>query len=165
MIPKSNWRVWMALALVLAAMTACRQSSQNTPTPSATVQQIEDFTEHTLAKYQGQVVLLNFWATWCSPCRREMPDLEAVYRKYRDEGFVVVAVNVAESDEAISSFVSKLELTFPIFSDSERKAGNAYGIRVLPTTLFINREGQVVTRTQGVLDQNAMSAQVEGMLN
>jgi thiol-disulfide isomerase/thioredoxin len=155
----------MALALVLAAATTCREAPQNTPTASTTEQQIEEFTEETLAQYQGQVVLLNFWATWCAPCRAELPDMEAVYRKYRDKGVVIVAVDLAESSEAIISFVNTLDLTFPILRDSERKAGNAYGVRFLPTTLFINREGQIVSREQGTLDQDAMSAQIEALLD
>jgi peroxiredoxin len=90
--------------------------------------------------------------------------MEAVYRKYRDQGVVIVAVNVAESSEIIIAFADRLELTFPILSDSERKAMNAYGIRFLPTTLFINREGQIVSRVEGMLDQDALSTQIEELL-
>ena len=160
----SRWRVWMALALFLVAIAACRESPQNTSTESATVQPVEEFTEETLTQYRGKAALLNFWASWCAPCRAEMPDLEAVYQKYRDKGLVILAVNLAESDATIISYVSKLELTFPVFSDRERKTGNKYGIRILPTTLFINRDGQIVTRKQGALDQEELSLQVEGLL-
>jgi thiol-disulfide isomerase/thioredoxin len=165
MAQRSKWRIWMALALVLAATTACRESPQNTPTASATVQQIEEFTEETLAQYQGKVVLLNFWAIWCTPCRTELPDMEAIYRKYRDQGAVILAVNVSESSEDIIAFVNKLDLTFPVLRDSQGKAMKAYEIRFMPTTLFLNQQGQIVARHVGPLDQDSMSAQVEQLLD
>ncbi len=165
MAQRSKWRIWMALALVLAATTACRESPQNTPTASATVQQIEEFTEETLAQYQGKVVLLNFWAIWCTPCRTELPDMEAIYRKYRDQGAVILAVNVSESSEDIFAFVNKLDLTFPVLRDSQGKAMKAYEIRFMPTTLFLNQQGQIVARHVGPLDQDSMSAQIEQLLD
>jgi thiol-disulfide isomerase/thioredoxin len=165
MAQRSKWRIWMALALVLAATTACRESPQNTPTASATVQQIEEFTEETLAQYQGKVVLLNFWAIWCTPCRTELPDMEAIYRKYRDQGAVILAVNVSESSEDIITFVNKLDLTFPVLRDSQGKAMKAYEIRFMPTTLFLNQQGQIVARHVGPLDQDSMSAQIEQLLD
>jgi thiol-disulfide isomerase/thioredoxin len=165
MAQRSKWRIWMALALVLAATTACRESPQNTPTASATVQQIEEFTEETLAQYQGKVVLLNFWAIWCTPCRTELPDMEAIYRKYRDQGAVILAVNVSESSEDIIAFVNKLDLTFPVLRDSQGKAMKGYEIRFMPTTLFLNQQGQIVARHVGPLDQDSMSAQIEQLLD
>jgi thiol-disulfide isomerase/thioredoxin len=165
MTQRSKWRVWMALALILVATVACRRSPQNTPTASATVEPIEEFTEEALAQYQGKVVVLNFWATWCVPCRTEMPDMEATYRKYRDQGLVILAVNADESSEAIAVFVNELGLTFPILRDSQRKARDAYDIRFLPTTLFLNRDGRVFAREVGLLDQKALLAQIGPLLD
>lgn len=164
MTQKFRWRAWMALALILAATVACREPPQ-TPLTAPETPQIEEFTEDTLAQYQGKVILLNFWAIWCAPCRTELPDMEAVYRKYRDQGAVILAVNVAESSEDIIAFVNKLELTFPVLRDSQRKGMDAYGIRALPTTLFLNAHGQIVARQVGVLDQDSMSAQLEALLD
>jgi thiol-disulfide isomerase/thioredoxin len=164
MTQKFRWRAWMALALILAATVACREPPQ-TPLTAPETPQIEEFTEDTLAQYQGKVILLNFWAIWCAPCRTELPDMEAVYRKYRDQGAVILAVNVAESSEDIIAFVNKLELTFPVLRDSQRKGMDAYGIRALPTTLFLNAQGQIVARQVGVLDQDSMSAQLEALLD
>jgi thiol-disulfide isomerase/thioredoxin len=164
MTQKFRWRAWMALALILAATVACREPPQ-TPLTAPETPQIEEFTEDTLAQYQGKVILLNFWAIWCAPCRTELPDMEAVYRKYRDQGAVILAVNVAESSEDIIAFVNKLELTFPVLRDSRRKGMDAYGIRALPTTLFLNAHGQIVARQVGVLDQDSMSAQLEALLD
>lgn len=160
----SKWRAWMARALILAATVACTAPPQSTPAASSAVQ-IEEFAEETLAQYQGKVVLLNFWAIWCPPCRAELPDMEAIYRKYRDQGAVILAVNVSENSEDIIAFADKLDLTLPILRDSRQKSMRAYGVRALPTTLFINREGQIVSREVGALDQDSMSAQIEQLLN
>ena len=161
---RAKGRICIALVLVMVATMACRGSLQDAPAASATVEPIEEFTEETLAQYKSQAVVLNFWATWCVPCRREMPDLEAVYRKYRDQGLVVLAINASESSEDIAAFVSKMGLTFPILRDSQRKATDAYDVRFLPTTVFLNRDGRVVTREVGILDQAKMSLQIEPLL-
>jgi thiol-disulfide isomerase/thioredoxin len=155
----------MTLALILATASACAQPARNTATVSAPAAQVEEFAQGTLTQYQGKVVLLNFWAIWCSLCRTELPDMEAIYRKYNDQGAVVLAVNVAESNEDIIAFANKLNLTFPILRDSQRTGINTYGIRALPTTLFLNREGQVISRKVGALDQNSMSAEIEQLLD
>jgi len=160
----SPWHAWIAMAVIVAYTVACTAATtQSTPAPSPTAQ-VEEFTEETLTRYQGKVVMLNFWATWCLPCRAEMPDMEAVYRTYRDQGVVIVAVNVAESSGIIIAFADRLDLTFPLLRDSQRKALSAYGIDVLPTTLFVSREGQVVAREEGSLDQDEMSARIEELL-
>jgi len=160
MTRRSKWRIWLVLALLLGAVVACRQA----PEESAAGQQFEEFTDETLTQYQGKAIMLSFWATWCPPCRAEMPDMEAIYRKYRDQGLVILAVNAGESDGDIAAFVNELDLTFPIFRDSKGKARSAYAIRVLPTNLFINKEGQIVTRKVGALDQLAISAQIEALI-
>jgi thiol-disulfide isomerase/thioredoxin len=160
----SKWSAWIALALILTATAACGEPSQKAPTASPAAQ-IEEFTQETLARYQGKVVLLNFWAIWCLPCRTELPDMEAIYRKYRDQGAVILAVNVSESSEDIVAFANKLDLTFPVLRDSQGKAMKAYEIRFMPTTLFLNRDGQIVTRQVGVMDQDAMSEQIEQLLD
>lgn len=166
MMQGAKRRVGIALVLVMVATMACRGSSQDAPAASATVEPIEEFTEETLAQYKGQAVVLNFWATYCVPCRKEMPDLEAVYRKYRDQGLVVLAVNVGESSEEITAFVDELDLTFPVLRITERKATapSPYNVTFLPTTLFLNRDGRVVTRKPGTLDQAQLSLQIEPLL-
>jgi thiol-disulfide isomerase/thioredoxin len=164
MTPRSKWSAWIALPLILAGTAACGQPAQNAATASP-AGQIEEFAQETLAQYQGKVVLLNFWAIWCSPCRDELPEMEAIYRKYRDRGAVIVAVNVAESSEDIITLADRLDLTFPILRDSQRKAMNAYGVRALPTTLFLDQQGQIAARKVGALDQDSMSAQIEQLLH
>jgi peroxiredoxin len=96
-----------------------------------------------LSDLRGQAVLVNLWATWCPPCRAEMPAIEKIYTEYKDKGLVVLAVNMTYQDTPsnIASFVSEYGLTFPILLDETGKVGADYQLRSLPSSFFINREG------------------------
>lgn len=116
-----------------------------------------DGKEMKLSELQGQAVLLNFWATWCEPCRDEMPAIQKVYEKHRDKGLEVVGVNIAESQLTVKGFVRQLDLTFPIVFDKERKVVDQYRIGPIPTSLFIDSDGKVVRMVKGQMDE----AQIE----
>jgi cytochrome c biogenesis protein CcmG, thiol:disulfide interchange protein DsbE len=96
-----------------------------------------------LAELAGQPVLVNLWASWCPPCRAEMPTMQRVYEEYQDQGFVILAVNATNQDSlnAASNFVESLGLTFPILLDPSGEVSAAYEVRALPTSFFIDREG------------------------
>jgi cytochrome c biogenesis protein CcmG/thiol:disulfide interchange protein DsbE len=96
-----------------------------------------------LSDLRGQAVLVNLWATWCPPCRAEMPAIEKIYNEYKDKGLVVLAVNMTYQDTPsnIAPFVSERGLTFPILLDDAGKVGADYQLRSLPSSFFINREG------------------------
>lgn len=97
----------------------------------------------TLSELRGKVVLLNFWATWCPPCRAEMPAFERAYQKYGDQGFVVVAVNVTYQDdrEDAIAFADEFGLTFPILFDMDGAVSEKYQSNALPTSYFIDQDG------------------------
>lgn len=145
--------------LIVAAVIGCSPQSQ----PSE-LESIDDFSVERLDEYQGQVVVLNFWATWCEPCRVEMPDLEVVYQEYRQQGVVVLAVNMSESSADIADFVKELGLTFPILRDSKQEAMERYNVKMLPTTYFIDRQGNVRHRRVGSMTKSAMREQIESLL-
>ena len=96
-----------------------------------------------LSDLRGQAVLLNLWATWCGPCRAEMQSIDKVYNEYKDQGFVVLAVNMTYQDDplAVIPFVNEQGLTFPILLDESGKMANAYQLRSLPSSFFIGRDG------------------------
>ncbi|MCC6301165.1 MAG: TlpA family protein disulfide reductase [Anaerolineales bacterium] len=96
-----------------------------------------------LSDLRGQAVLVNLWATWCPPCRAEMPAIEKVYNEYKDEGFVVLAVNMTYQDTPrnIAPFIAEHALTFPILLDETGDMASAYQLRSLPSSFFITREG------------------------
>jgi peroxiredoxin len=96
-----------------------------------------------LKELRGQVVMINFWATWCAPCRQEIPALNTLYEKYRDTGFVLLGVNVdTESVNAIQ-MASKLKATYPILFDTDKRASMLYQVSAMPTTILIDRDGKV----------------------
>jgi peroxiredoxin/Cu/Ag efflux protein CusF len=106
-----------------------------------------------LADLRGKVVLLNFWATWCVPCRTEMPALEALYQRHKEAGLVVLAINMDTlSSTGLEAFVKEVAVTFPIVLDPAWSTAKLYQVRGLPTTYLIDRAGQVVVREVGERD-------------
>ncbi|GGA32424.1 thiol-disulfide oxidoreductase ResA [Kroppenstedtia guangzhouensis] len=113
-----------------------------------------------LSALRGQTVLLNFWASWCEPCRDEMPAIEKVYEKHKEKGLVVVGINIAESKLTVKGFVRQLDLSFPIVLDKERKVVDQYQIGPIPTSIFIDKEGRVVRNVKGQMDENQLETYV-----
>lgn len=97
-----------------------------------------------LSSFQGKVVFLNFWATWCGPCREEMPSMQALYEELQNEGLEIVAVNLQENQKAVQAFVDKLELSFTVVIDKTGQVGSAYGAASIPISYIIDRRGYVI---------------------
>ena len=111
-----------------------------------------------LADFKGNVVLLNFFATWCPPCREEMPAIEKIFQAYQDQHFVVVGVaNDAQGKTVVAPFVEKYQLTFPVVLDSEQAASKQYLVRGIPVTYLLDRQGRIAGRYEGgaAWDSNA----------
>jgi peroxiredoxin len=100
---------------------------------------------YALSDLRGQVVVVNLWATWCPPCRAEMPALQSAYEAYQDEGMVLLAVNTTDQDSvaAVEGFVDEFGLTFPILLDFEGLVSRLYQLQALPSTFFIDRDGVI----------------------
>ena len=111
-----------------------------------------------LEGFRGKAVFLNFWATWCIPCRQEMPAMERLYQEYKERGFVVLAVNVMEGLGAVKAFVQELKLTFPVVLDPDGKASMAYLVRGLPATYLIDRNQILVGRAIGAREWDGKDA-------
>jgi len=107
-----------------------------------------------LSDLKGKVIFLNFWATWCGPCRAEMPSMEAVYQKLKGRGFEILAVNIMESPETTAAFMTQNALTFPAALDASGEISNRYGIQAIPTSFIIDKRGLLVSRVTGSLDWN-----------
>lgn len=142
-----------------------------TPAPSPTPR-VLDFTlkdlsgaDVSLADLRGQVVLVNFWATWCTPCQEEMPILEAYYQAHQEDGFVVVAVNVGEDAEVAAAYVQERGYTFPVWSDPPGKQVMSLGIRGLPASLFLDRAGRLRQFWSGPVDQEVLDRLVLPLLD
>jgi peroxiredoxin len=98
---------------------------------------------YSLDTLRGKVVLLNFWATWCPPCRREMPDMDKLYQRLASKGLVVLAVS-DEKRETVEGFLAKQNYTFPVALDEGRKVNSAFGIQGIPNSFLFDREGKLV---------------------
>ena len=108
----------------------------------------------TLSDHLGKIVFLNFWATWCGPCRTEMPSMELLYDKYRDRGFEILAVNSGERADGVYSFMASNNFTFPALLDTDGAVSRSYGIQAIPTSYIIDRDGMIILRLTGSIDWN-----------
>jgi len=99
-----------------------------------------------LRDLRGKVVLVNFWATWCPPCRKEMPDLQALYDKYKDRGFVVLSISDEEAAK-VSPFVAERKITYPVLLDPGRKVNTAFVVEGIPKSFVYDREGKLVAQS------------------
>jgi len=111
-----------------------------------------------LKQWRGQLVFLNFFATWCGPCREEMPGMERLHRVHQGNGLVVLAVNVQESAKTIQPFLQALKLSFPTVMDAEGAVSREYGVRALPVSFLIGRDGNIVWRAIGGRDWESAQA-------
>jgi cytochrome c biogenesis protein CcmG, thiol:disulfide interchange protein DsbE len=123
-----------------------------------------DGDEIRLSDLRGQPVLINFWASWCRPCRAEMPELQAAASQHADVGLVVLGVNQLEPLSDVSSFVQELALTFPIPLDMEGKVSAAYQVRGLPTSFFVDAEGVIRDAFTGPLSTGLLESKLETIL-
>jgi len=117
-----------------------------------------------LSSFKGKLVFLSFWATWCPPCRKEMPELQAAYEKLKTRGFVIVAVDLAEKKSTAADFIKKAGYTFPVLLDTDGRVGSAYGASSIPTNYIIDRGGKILARKVGLLDLPWDGPEMTGLL-
>jgi peroxiredoxin len=117
-----------------------------------------------LAELRGQVVLINVWATWCPPCRAEMPAIQTVYEQYRERGFTVIAVNIREDADTVRDFMAQNGLTFPALLDGDGAVSNLYQARVYPSSYFVDRAGVVRAVYRGPMARSVIAGTVEQLI-
>ena len=118
--------------------------------PNFKLEDMDEY-EYDFSEYKGKVVLLNFWATWCPPCKREMPSMERLYQKHKDKDFTVLGINQMEDSDRVFAFSGTLDTqpTFNILLDTDSKVSQAYSVRGLPTTYLIDKKGKIRYRAVG----------------
>lgn len=117
-----------------------------------------------LKHFKGQVVFLNFWATWCGPCKEEMPSMEALYQRFKEKGFVFLAISVDyEEKKKVKEFIDKHRYTFPVLIDPKNVTLDFYGVKRIPTTILIDQKGRMVGKAIG--SQNWNSSEIISVLN
>ncbi len=119
-----------------------------------------DGNEVTLAQFRGRPVMLNFWATWCAPCRLEMPEMEQAQQDYAADGLAILAINQEEPAERVMSFMDELGLTFTAPLDEDGDVSAQYGAFFLPSSVFINAEGEITAFHRGIIARS----QIDGYL-
>lgn len=135
------------------------------PAPPFTLESV-DGQSVSLSDYQGQVVLINIWATWCPPCVREIPRLERVYDEYKDQGFVILGINTTYQDklDLVTQFVRDQNMSYPVLLDNDGAVGTVYGGRLMPTSYLIDRTGKIVVTKVGEVDEAQLREQVAALL-
>lgn len=118
-----------------------------------------------LAAYRGKVVVVNLWASWCPPCRAEMPDLQRFSAAYARRGVVVIGINEGESAQRARAFASSLGIAFPIWLDEQQRYGRVFTVLGMPTTVIVGRDGTVVRGFDGALSLEQMRAAVSASLS
>jgi len=140
-------RAGIVAAVVLAALPAMAvlpagAAAPNGPAPPFSLPS-KGGGEVSLAQYKGQVVMINFWASWCGPCRQEMPLLEDIYKKYNKLGFTLIGVNVEPDSKAADDWLKQTPVTFPVLYDKDSKVSRLFNVAGMPTTVIIDRKGNV----------------------
>jgi len=118
----------------------------------------------TLSSLTGQIVVLNFWATWCPPCREELPDFQAAWEKYKDEGVVFLGISIDQNRSEVESFIKDSGITYTILLDLSSQVASQYGITAIPTTFILDVDGTVLFSQVGGMTEDQLSSQIEGAL-
>lgn len=160
-LPTKGWRVssfarcervWVWLALALSLWAAPARANElalvNEALPKATDQRLHAF----LSAHKGKPVLINFWASWCQPCRDEMPALQRFAKRWQDKGLAVVLVAVADNARKADEFLWEMDVELPLINDPAQGLSRPWGARALPTTLVLDRKHRIRLRSLGAVD-------------
>jgi peroxiredoxin len=131
------------MATILATATVFAAAGGDTgPAPAFSLATVSG-EQATLSQYKGQVVLVNFWATWCGPCQQEMPLLEQMYKKYQPAGFTLIGVNVDKEASPVKALLARRPVSFPVLLDPANEVSKAYHVDEMPSSVIIDRKGQI----------------------
>jgi peroxiredoxin len=158
-------RLLLGAALAACAGVAMPAVAPSAPAPDFTLRSMSGANLR-LQEQRGQVVLVNFWATWCGPCRQEIPHLNKLYDKYRSSGFVLLGVNIDEDAKVAADLATKLGVKFPVLLDTEKKVSRLYDMSAMPATVVIDRDGKVRYIHRGYRDGYELTydQQIRGLL-
>ena len=167
-----HWQRIIAFLLILAVLVVgCSGPGEAVPQGINQGSRARDFTfasldgsEVSLSDYEGNVVLVNLWATWCSPCRAEIPDIEAAYQTYLDEGFVVLGVNIEESREIVAPFVEEFDMSYPVLLDKTGELMKIYRAQGLPMSFLVDADGVIQVRHMGFLTGEQLESYLAELL-
>jgi len=164
---------FIAGVLLLVGLFACTQEKPKPENTSRNALSVApDFTLYTatgepvqLSKYRGQVVILDFWATWCGPCRKEIPGFVNLYNQYRDKGLTIIGVSLDQKGwDVVKPFIQEYNINYPVVLGNSEVVNDYGGIRAIPTTFIIDRNGRVVDRVVGYHPESFFRQRIEPLL-
>jgi peroxiredoxin len=150
----------LTLTLVLAGCSG--GIDKGNPAPDFTLTDLQG-NNVTLSQYKGKNIYLNFWASWCGPCKDELPDIEKIHQEYKDKDLVVLTVNPGEEKEIVKKFIEDQKYTFPVLLDSKMDVARLYKTNDIPVSLFINKEGTIVFKKVGLMTGEEMKKAVDSL--
>lgn len=118
----------------------------------------------TLSDLKGKNVYINFWATWCPWCIKELPDIEKVYQEYKDKDLVILAIDLGENKDTVKSFIDQNKYNFKVLLDSDQAVAQAYNINSIPVSIFINKDGNIVAKRVGALTEEELQSYVKQLI-
>ncbi|MNI19166.1 Thiol-disulfide oxidoreductase ResA [compost metagenome] len=119
----------------------------------------------TLSDLKGKNVYINFWATWCKWCIKEMPDMEKVYHEYKDDNIVILAVDVGESQDKVTQYLNEHPYSFRVLLDPDKKVTEAFKLRSIPVSIFVDKNGRIAYNRVGTLTEDQMRTVIKGLLS
>ena len=143
--------------------TQTQKSTKKATAPNFVLQDLEG-NQVALSDFQGKKVLLNFWASWCGPCRAEIPHMVKLYNELEGEGFEIVAVNIGEDPSKVRKFVQEYRMPFPVLLDRTGQVGRMYAVRGIPTSYFIDEKGFILGRHVGTLSDALLRQYVSQLM-
>ena len=147
---KVVWMQWTGLLFVLFCVAGVTQAVAAEPVMAPDFALKSDSGRNLrLREMRGQVVMINFWATWCGPCREEMPKLQQLYDKYRNTGFILLGINIDDNSANAVRMARKLGVTFPVLFDQGKVVSKLYQVDAMPSTVLIDRDGKTRYRHRG----------------
>ena len=154
-----------ALAAILTLALPAWAAAADVQAPAFTLQSVDGKTV-SLAQFKGDVVMINFWASWCGPCRQEMPLLDNIYKQYKDMGFTLIGVNVEPDSSSANAWLKKTPVSYPILYDPKSQVSQLYQVQAMPTTVIIDRKGIVRYVHNGYLpgDENQYMNSIRALI-
>ncbi len=161
---RSRLITWVSVGLIvvglLIVLLTSRPGVSDGTAPNFSAQTVDGQTV-SLAEHRGEVVMLNFWATWCPPCKAEMPVLQNAYETYKDDGFTIIAVNNMEALSTVQRFAQSANLSFPIAMDERGVVQQTFGIMGYPTSIFVGPNGEIYATHSGALRADQLTQYIE----
>ena len=164
---RNHVTLFILAVLSIAVFFAANPSSAAEPKPAAPNWQLRDINGKlvSLADFKGKIVILDFWATWCPPCRQEIPGFVALQRKYQDKGLVIIGVSLdQQGPSVVKPFMRELGMNYPVVMGNPKIVGDYGFITAIPTTFVIDRRGNVVTAYEGFTDQATFESVIGPLL-